>query len=250
MSVKKFKKYLYKLLSFLTFGKLKEFFENKFAKYGNCNLSIDIKGVNNSFDIEVIKKLGINLSIYGDNNEISINKDAVVNNNVSIIIHGSNNKINIEQIIIGQQLRIIMGFPTCKTKNSSIIIKKKTRFVNTEIMLLEEESTLNIGEDCLFSENVLVHLSDTHSIFDLDGNLINYGGNVKIGNRVWVGRDVRILKKALISDDSVVGGSAIVTGKFLEPHCIIAGNPAKIVKRGVRWSCNPPQYSKNLINEK
>ena len=247
------KLYLYKILSNITFGGLKQYYITKKEKYKKLVIqeknksNIKISGTGNKVDINTLSKLGVKLILNGDNNEIHITNDSKISKNLNIIINGSNNKITLGKIIIAQNLNIIIGFPTCLTKNAYIKIGDKSKFVKTEIMLLENDSTLNIGEDCLFSENILIHLSDTHSIFDLEGNLLNYGGHVEIGDRVWCGRDSKILKKSTILNDCIIGGSSVVTSQFKEPHCIIAGNPAKIVKRGITWTCNPPQFSKDLL---
>lgn len=45
----------------------------------------------------------------------------------------------------------------------------------------------------------------------------------------------KIGKNVKISDNSIVGWGSIVTRKFDEPNVIIAGIPAKVVKRGVNW---------------
>ena len=58
---------------------------------------------------------------------------------------------------------------------------------------------------------------------------------VDIGNHVWVGKDVKIGKNARISDHRILGWGSIVSKEFDEPHVILAGMPAKIVKRGINW---------------
>jgi len=45
--------------------------------------------------------------------------------------------------------------------------------------------------------------------------------------------DVKINKNTKISDDSIVGWGSIVTKKFEDKNIIIAGTPAKIVKRNI-----------------
>ena len=51
-----------------------------------------------------------------------------------------------------------------------------------------------------------------------------------IGNNVWVGAQAVILKGVTIGDDSVVGTSAVVTSD-VPAGVVVAGNPARIVKR-------------------
>ncbi len=52
---------------------------------------------------------------------------------------------------------------------------------------------------------------------------------IVIGENVWVGANSRILKGVNIGDNSIVASASIVT-KDVPENCIVAGNPAKIVK--------------------
>lgn len=51
---------------------------------------------------------------------------------------------------------------------------------------------------------------------------------VQIGNDVWIGDNVVIIK-GRIGDGAVIGAGAVVTKDVL-PYAIVAGNPAKIIK--------------------
>lgn len=50
-----------------------------------------------------------------------------------------------------------------------------------------------------------------------------------IGKNVWIGEYCRICKGVTIGDGSVVAANAVVT-KDVPANCIVAGNPARIVK--------------------
>lgn len=52
------------------------------------------------------------------------------------------------------------------------------------------------------------------------------GGDVTIGDRVWIAYRVIILPGTTIGDGAVVGAGAVVT-KHVEPYSIVAGNPAR-----------------------
>ena len=67
------------------------------------------------------------------------------------------------------------------------------------------------------------------------GFRINRAADVEIGNHVWIGYRVLINKGSVIPDDTVVGTGAIVTKSFDEPNTVLAGVPAKVVKRNVNW---------------
>lgn len=70
---------------------------------------------------------------------------------------------------------------------------------------------------------------------NLKGEPINFAQSIEIGKHVWVGKDVKIGKNTKIPDNSIVGWGSIVTKVFNEPNIILAGIPAKIVKRGINW---------------
>lgn len=53
-----------------------------------------------------------------------------------------------------------------------------------------------------------------------------------IGKNCWIGSDVRIQKGVTIGDNSVIAACSVVT-KDVPANCIVAGNPAKIVKTDI-----------------
>lgn len=69
-------------------------------------------------------------------------------------------------------------------------------------------------------------LSDVHGG---DSNLIP-SKEIHIGRNCFLGCNSIILKGTVLGDGCVVGAGAVVTGKF-DDNCVIAGNPAKVVKR-------------------
>ena len=55
-------------------------------------------------------------------------------------------------------------------------------------------------------------------------------GDVVIGNDVWIATRATILSGVTIGDGAVVAAGAIVVDD-VEPYAIVAGNPARLVKR-------------------
>lgn len=55
-------------------------------------------------------------------------------------------------------------------------------------------------------------------------------GAVVIGNNVWLGEKATILPNVTIGDGAVVAANSVVT-KDVPPYCIVAGNPARIIKQ-------------------
>ncbi|OAP40271.1 hypothetical protein ATB98_02195 [Sinorhizobium saheli] len=68
------------------------------------------------------------------------------------------------------------------------------------------------------------------------GKRVNSPGSVSIGDHVWVGLGAIISKGSSVPADSIVGAMSFVNGKFDEEGTVIAGVPAKVIKRGVTWS--------------
>lgn len=60
-----------------------------------------------------------------------------------------------------------------------------------------------------------------------------------IGENCWIGANVRICKGVTIGDNSVVAACSVVT-KNVPANCIVAGNPAKVVKTDIDKLPEPP----------
>lgn len=144
-------------------------------------------------------------------------------------------------VFIGETSRNIVNmYVASSAASGTLYIEKGLSFGGGAIMFAENKK-IYIGEDCMFSNNIGIRVSDGHSIFNGKNQLINEGKDVYIGNHVWIGHGVRIEKGSYISDNSVVGEYAVVTKKFLEKNVIIAGLPGKIIKRGIKWDRRDPR---------
>ena len=54
-----------------------------------------------------------------------------------------------------------------------------------------------------------------------------------IGKRCFIGTNAIIMPGVTIGDEVVVGSGAVVT-KDVPSHCIVAGNPARVIRKGIR----------------
>lgn len=176
---------------------------------------------NNSF----FERSTINLE--GDN-EINI-KNALVSNS-SITIKGEKNKLIVED---GVKLRNVTI--NIRGQNCTIRIGQNTTFGGVRIVNVGIDNNVTIGKNCLFADNIEVWASDTHSIFDNEGGLINDEKPVIIENNVWIGSYVKILKGVTLSEGSVIGMGTLIT-KSTPPFSMIAGNPARVLKKNITWS--------------
>ena len=55
-------------------------------------------------------------------------------------------------------------------------------------------------------------------------------GDTVIGNDVWIGQNAVILPGVRIGDGSIIGANSVV-GNDVEPYTIVAGNPARILRK-------------------
>ena len=160
-----------------------------------------------------------------------------------VIIFGDRNRVE----FVGERktfpCTIIIGFTDCRTDDCRVVIGERTvTRAGLSIELFESGSEVVIGSDCLFSNNVSIRCSDSHAILDADGNLLNRGRFVRIGDKCWLGHGVTVLKNVELPEGTVVGiNSTVARLHDIEPRCAIAGNPARVVKRGVFWVEDHPQ---------
>lgn len=106
----------------------------------------------------------------------------------------------------------------------------------------DRNTTISIGDDCMFSSNILLRSNDGHSIFDVTtGKNINSSYDIGksrkiiIGNHVWVGMRSTILYNTRIRDGSFIGAMSLVNGE-VPNNCIAAGVPVRIIRRNIAWS--------------
>lgn len=176
----------------------------------------------------LMKKVTIKLA--GRNNRLVLGEGVEISH-CEIRLDGEDNLIE-----IGARTRFSSGKIYLRhTRGQHIRIGADTT-VEGAYLLIDEAASIDIGEDCMLSTDILIRTGDKHSIIDVESNQrINPSRDVRIADRVWIGRDVQILKGTVLHPESVVGACSLVAKAFEEGNCVVAGVPAKIVKRGIRW---------------
>ncbi len=91
---------------------------------------------------------------------------------------------------------------------------------------------IDIGEDVAIAENVSIRDSDNHFITS-DENF-QMTKPVRIGNHVWIGMNVLILKGVTINDGAIIAAGSVVT-RDVPANCLVAGVPAYVIKENVQW---------------
>ena len=99
-----------------------------------------------------------------------------------------------------------------------------------------------IGDDTSIGGNTKILDNDFHPIdpeqrlqqmhSEHPGEMVDLipAKEIHIGKNCFIGCNSIILKGTVLGDNCVVGAGAVVSGKF-EDNCVIAGNPARVIKR-------------------
>ena len=98
-------------------------------------------------------------------------------------------------------------------------------------MLIFSKSNISIGKDCLIAP--FCYLVDSGHGTDL-GCLIREQSMVTapivIGNDVWLGTGVVVMKGVTIGNGAVVAAGSVVT-KDIPPNMIVGGVPARFIQQ-------------------
>ncbi len=120
----------------------------------------------------------------------------------------------------------------------------KWSYGNLKVLSRKGGASLKIGSFCSFSTEVKIFLGGEHRTDWVTTYPFNYlwesakeftghpatKGDVVIGNDVWIGHAAIVLSGVTIGDGAVIGARAVVT-KDVPPYGIVAGNPAKLIKK-------------------
>ena len=130
---------------------------------------------------------------------------------------------------IGKNVRIARA---CKLYlNNNFCIGDNTYIMPNALILCTTNST--IGDNCAISWNFQLLDSDLHHVL-IDGNETQNCLPVTIGNHVWIGNNVTILKGVTIGNNVIIAAGSVVTKSFSD-NTLIGGNPAEIIKSGINW---------------
>jgi acetyltransferase-like isoleucine patch superfamily enzyme len=218
-----------KNLKALIINNLKEFRSNpKFNEVASKIFNVlgtkkRVKGVGNKISTSGAYLKNVVLDINGDNNSVVIEPLSKLEN-CKIIIKGSNHKLHLCKS--NYLTNTIFSFVQ---DGGTIIVDERTT-MGQVTFLSGEGKTIKVGKDCMFSSEIEVRTTDSHSIITLETNKrINHGEDVFIGDHVWIGKSSRIWKGADIGNDSVIAFNSIVS-KHIPANSIAKGSPAKVTE--------------------
>lgn len=191
--------------------------------------------------------------VNGDNNAIQIGSGAQLWH-CRICVRGSNNTIEIgpgatlrrvlfklegsgHRVVIGRDVRVNREAQIwIEDHGCRVSIGDRTSIEQVHLAATEPEMTIDLGTDCMLAYGIEIRTGDSHPIVDANsGERLNPARAVRLGNRVWLGAQVAILKGVTLGDDCVVGTGSVLTRSPGRDGVVLAGNPAKVVRDGVRW---------------
>mgnify|MGYP004641149393 FL=1 len=137
-----------------------------------------------------------------------------------------------DQCRIGNDCRISVYKEFGGKVNTPELIFGDRVYMGDHISILCADKIL-IKDDVLMASYIMI-TSENHGM-DVEGE-IGYGKQklitqpVTIENGVWIGEKAIILPGVTIGEKAIVAAGAVVT-KDVPPYTIVAGNPARILKR-------------------
>ena len=163
-----------------------------------------------SSNINIVTKFNLNANDFGDNGR------------TSVLRMDDNSKLNVISFsfMYGADIILFKGAELHLGKNS---------FINSDCKIRCHKK-ISIGDDCAISHDVTIMDGDGHSL-----NGVKNDEEVNIGNHVWIGTRVTILKGVSIGDGAIIAAGSVVTEDVPE-RCLFGGIPARLIKRDIDWS--------------
>jgi maltose O-acetyltransferase len=105
-------------------------------------------------------------------------------------------------------------------------------YANAGVVILDV-CPVTIGHRCLIGPQAGLYAA-THPLErSIRRSGLELGAPITIGDDVWIGGHAVINPGVTIGSDVVVASGAVVT-RDVPDHCVVAGNPAKLIKRLVQ----------------
>ena len=204
--------------------------------------------------LNILRALYLNLKF---NKNVDLSRLILINKDVELSLASSS------KIVLEKGASLNFGFFThifSKRRNSKLILEEDASFVLTGKAMIQSgamiflgrgktlkigrstftsnikilaHDDITIGDNCIFGWECQIFSGDGHPIYQ-EESIINKDVPVVIEDNVWVGSRALILNGVRVGKGSIVAAGAVVT-KNVPPNCIVAGNPAKVVKENISW---------------
>lgn len=136
-----------------------------------------------------------------------------------------------KKISVGDKVRIYPGIRMEALDGGEIYIGNNIA-VEQNVHIISGERILNIGDDTTISANVFISNVD-HEYKNIEKSVMEQPllfKETKIGKSSFIGYGAVILPGTKLGNHCIVGANAVVRGTYPD-NCVIAGNPARIIKK-------------------
>jgi acetyltransferase-like isoleucine patch superfamily enzyme len=193
------------------------------------------------------------LEAYADDRGNCIEYDGRLDSGITVEFTGSNNRLVVAPgARLGSlnvafncdngyvEIAASQGVPALSAtirvgQDSKVLIGRNVSCTSRVGMSAVEGTTITIGDDVMFASDNQVRCDDGHPIFDVrTGKRVNVSRDITIENHVWLGWGATVLGGTVLGRGSVLGMGAIAKGRFPN-NCVVAGVPARVVRRDIAW---------------
>lgn len=155
-------------------------------------------------------QLSLDEQTYGGNGRSSILR---MDNNSTLTLMGDFSFFYGADIILFKECELVLG---------------KDSFINNSCKI-RCHKRIEIGDGCAISHDFTIMDSDAH---ELNGEREKLP--IRIGNHVWIGTRVTILKGVNIGDGAVIAAGSLVVSD-VPAGALVGGVPAHIIREEVEW---------------
>ena len=134
--------------------------------------------------------------------------------------------------LLGQVYEDVLIEPPFHCDEGPNVILGRHFYANYNLTILDHDKVI-IGDNVLLGPNVVLSTashSQDYRIRNHDGESDITGAPIIIEDDVWIGASVTVLPGVTIGKHSIIGAGSVVT-KDVPPDCVVAGVPAKVIKK-------------------
>ncbi|WP_197093114.1 acyltransferase [Methylobacterium aquaticum] len=193
-------------------------------------IHVSMESPNNLVDIDAafLDAGNGHISIAGENNVVRIARQRIAGTVFFSVAGGARIELGDDGILGTLSIHAV-------AEGAQIVIGRGLGINGMVQITSHERASIRIGNFCLFAPDVTIMASDVHKILDRkSGRRLNPALDVTIEDKVWIAPRAVVLRGAHIRSESVVGWGSVVNGSF-PPNSLLAGMPAKVVRKNIRW---------------
>lgn len=102
-----------------------------------------------------------------------------------------------------------------------------SNFPNLECYYQMIDAKIFIEKGTMIAQNCRI-VTTNHDINNLEKSTKEK--DIVIGKKCWIGMNCVIFQGVVLGEHTIVSAGSVVTKSFEEGNCVIAGNPAKIIR--------------------